>query len=217
MTSAPGATARPRWSTRPGSTPPSRASASTRRSWPWPPTRPSRPSTRWSGARPARACGGPSTSCSPSTAPRAACSTSSSTTCRWPASSRPTAPAREQPDFTLPEAAADRMTDLCAGWIDGGTMLPPSPTPACSRSPGVPVDLCRDPTATPTRGTTCRRWRPGRSAVGAGSTSCPGATPTLPSSSTCTSATPTSTRTARSTPSTSTRSRPPSNRGPWSS
>ena len=30
---------------------------------------------------------------------------------------------REQPDFTLPAAAADRMTDLCAGWIHDGTML----------------------------------------------------------------------------------------------
>jgi hypothetical protein len=30
---------------------------------------------------------------------------------------------REQPDFTLPRAAADRLTDLCSGWRSGGTML----------------------------------------------------------------------------------------------
>jgi hypothetical protein len=30
---------------------------------------------------------------------------------------------REQPDFTLPPEAAERFTDLCSGWRDGGTML----------------------------------------------------------------------------------------------
>jgi hypothetical protein len=30
---------------------------------------------------------------------------------------------REQPDFRLPAAAAERMTDLCAGWAAGATML----------------------------------------------------------------------------------------------
>jgi hypothetical protein len=30
---------------------------------------------------------------------------------------------REQPDFHLPSGAAARLTDLCAGWAGGGTML----------------------------------------------------------------------------------------------
>jgi hypothetical protein len=30
---------------------------------------------------------------------------------------------REQPDFRLPSGAAARLTDLCAGWAGGGTML----------------------------------------------------------------------------------------------
>jgi hypothetical protein len=30
---------------------------------------------------------------------------------------------REQPDFQLPPEAAERMTDLCAGWAGGATML----------------------------------------------------------------------------------------------
>jgi hypothetical protein len=30
---------------------------------------------------------------------------------------------REQPDFRLPPGAAARLTDLCAGWAGGGTML----------------------------------------------------------------------------------------------
>jgi hypothetical protein len=30
---------------------------------------------------------------------------------------------REQPDFRLPAGAAARLTDLCAGWAAGGTML----------------------------------------------------------------------------------------------
>lgn len=30
---------------------------------------------------------------------------------------------REAPDFKLPAEAADRLTDLCAGWAAGGTML----------------------------------------------------------------------------------------------
>jgi hypothetical protein len=30
---------------------------------------------------------------------------------------------REHPDFTLPPAAAERLTDLCSGWRAGGTML----------------------------------------------------------------------------------------------
>jgi hypothetical protein len=30
---------------------------------------------------------------------------------------------REQPDFRLPASAAERLTDLCAGWEAGGTML----------------------------------------------------------------------------------------------
>ena len=68
---------------------------------------------------------------------------------------------REQPDFTLPEAAADRMTDLCAGWIGGGTMLATlsdvGPVPDPSRV--CPSIRCGTPTATPTHGTPCRRCR----------------------------------------------------------
>jgi len=30
---------------------------------------------------------------------------------------------REQPDFVLPPGAGERLTDLCAGWAAGGTML----------------------------------------------------------------------------------------------
>jgi hypothetical protein len=30
---------------------------------------------------------------------------------------------REQPEFQLPPGSADRLTDLCAGWVGGGTML----------------------------------------------------------------------------------------------
>jgi hypothetical protein len=30
---------------------------------------------------------------------------------------------REQEDFVLPPAAADRLTDLCSGWVGSGTML----------------------------------------------------------------------------------------------
>ena len=53
---------------------------------------------------------------------------------------------REQPDFTLPAAAADRMTDLCAGWIDGGTMLGTLADTGLFPIPrGVPVSPLQDP------------------------------------------------------------------------
>lgn len=53
---------------------------------------------------------------------------------------------REQPDFTLPPAAADRMTDLCAGWVDGGTMLANLANTGLFPIPrGVPIDPLQDP------------------------------------------------------------------------